>query len=271
MQLDLKRIPFGRRLSRHLIYEETDNLSAGWTPGLYLALAAEGTSSFIAGPATGPKGFLRITPVSGDRSLAYTYSASPALVRLDADTGSLRFVLDGCRILRIEGRGVGMRLDGKLAPGGNALRTARGVELLQGADIYLIQALKGTLALDCHWELKALHASDPVVTVLPDARGAFDLAVYDTNDKYDLPVLSESLDRCAADTEADYLGFAGRLNRTPSEYSAFFGTCRLCSLVRYPALQGQSPRLREQAHRPENLCPGTAPHGPSDSGPCGSV
>jgi hypothetical protein len=182
MQLDLKRIPFSRRLSRHLVYEETDNLGAGWKCGLYLALAAEGTSSFIAGSATGPKGFLRITPVSGDQSLAYTYTASPALVRLDTGAGFIRFALDGTRVLRIEGRGNGLRLDGKLAPGGNALRTARGVELLQGSDIYLIKTLKGSVTLDCHWELKALHASDPVITVLPDADGVFELAVYDTND-----------------------------------------------------------------------------------------
>ena len=62
MELDLKKIPFGRRLSRHQIYEETDNSGAGWIRGLYLALAAEAGGSFIGGPAAGPTGVEQLWP-----------------------------------------------------------------------------------------------------------------------------------------------------------------------------------------------------------------
>ena len=40
MQLDLKKLPFGQYMSRHLLFEEADPLGRGWEKGLYLALAA---------------------------------------------------------------------------------------------------------------------------------------------------------------------------------------------------------------------------------------
>ncbi|SHH98789.1 hypothetical protein SAMN02745823_01789 [Sporobacter termitidis DSM 10068] len=211
MQLDLKKIPFGRRLSRHLIYEETDPLGTGWARGLYLGLAAESGGGFIGGPAAGPAGFIRITPTFVGGELAYTYTATPAFVALETAEGSVRFALDGAKVLRIEGKAVGLRLNGRLGFGGNAIKTGRGVELTMGAAVYLIKALKGSVTLDCRWALKALRCTDPVICIEPGEDGTFDLAVYDTDDAYELPGIAESLDGCAAASAADYAAFAAGL------------------------------------------------------------
>lgn len=221
MRLDLKKIPFGRRLSRHLIYEETDNSGAGWARGLYLALAAESGGSFIGGPVLGPKGLFRITPVSDGQLLDYNYTASPFMLELTVGTGTIRFALDGAKVLRIEGKGTGLRLDGKLGFGGNGVTTERGIEIQQGGSVYLIKTLKGKAALDCRWNLKALRCTDPVVTVEPDADGFFSLAMYDTDDTYELPELSESFDGAARASEADYNDFRAELADAGPENTDF--------------------------------------------------
>ena len=46
MQLDLKKLPFGQYMSRHLLFEEADPMGRGWEKGLYLALAAGSNSMF---------------------------------------------------------------------------------------------------------------------------------------------------------------------------------------------------------------------------------
>jgi hypothetical protein len=220
MQLDLKKQPFGRRLSRHMIYEETDNLGLGWAKGLCLALSAESGGSMFGGPLLGPKGFIRITPTYLDQPLDYTYTATASVVTLTTEKGIIRFGMDGAKALRIEGKGVGLRLDGKLSFGGNAFTTERGIEILQGG-VYLIKAIKGTAVLDCAWDLKALKLTDPIVTIEPGEDGVFDVVAFDSNASYELSEIAESFDQCIAESEADYQSFVEGLTKAGSGYEAF--------------------------------------------------
>ena len=101
-RLDLKQIPFSGRMSRHMIFEETDNLGAGWIKGLFLALATEGGSLF-GGPVVGSKGFLGVTPLAGGNPIDYTCNATPSVVTLETAGGMARFALPDERSLRVEG------------------------------------------------------------------------------------------------------------------------------------------------------------------------
>lgn len=225
MQLDLQKMPFSRRHSRHMIYEETDNLGAGWEKGLYLALASEGMTFFIGGPALGPKGFIKVTPTRDRQDQDFTYTAGPFLLHLQTDTGEIDFVLDGTKILRIAGKNTGLRLNGRLGFGENAITTTRGIELLLGATIYLIRTRKGKITMDSHWDLKGLRCTDPVIYVEPDDDGNFELVIYDTDEAYELPEPAESLQGCATAAEADYRNFKAILPALNSEYDDFFEIC----------------------------------------------
>jgi hypothetical protein len=240
MQLDLKLIPFGRQLSRHMIYEETDNRAVGWAKGLYLAIAAESSGSFIGGPMLGPKGFALITPTSGGNPLDYSYTAVPSLVTLKAGKGTARFALDGAKVLRVEGSGLGLRLSGRLGFGSIAITTPRGVELTMAGGVYLITAKKGTLSLDCHWDLKALHSTDPIITIEPDASGVFELVIYDTDDAYELPAAAASLDQCAAASEADYRAFAEKLIKLPADNRGFYDFCTYALWTGFQSFQNKA-------------------------------
>jgi hypothetical protein len=239
MHLDLKKIPFGRRLSRHMLYEETDNLGAGWAKGLYLALATDIGGGFIGGPMMGPKGFALVTPTFNGTPLTYTYEATPSAVTLTTDKGSLRFAIDGTKVLRVEGRGVGLRIDGRLGFGSICIETPRGTELTVSGGIYLMAAQKGQMTLDCHWDLKALHSTDPIITIEPDESGALALAIYDTDDAYELPPLSESLAACADAAAADFDAFAAGIKK-PADNHAFFDTCVYALWTGFQSFKGKA-------------------------------
>jgi|GEM_PF-706370 hypothetical protein len=222
MQLDLKKIPFSRRLSRHMVYEETDNNNSGWDKGLYLALAAESGGFIYGGPAMGPKGFIRIIPTFDGKPQDYSYQASPFSVELKTDQGSVLFVLDGEKVLRIAGKGgIGLRLDGKLGFGDNAYTTERGAEFILGGTVYLFKALRGRVTLDCRWDRKGLKPTDPIVYIEPDENGEFSVAAYDTDFAYELPALAESLEQCIAEAEKDLNSFVAGLPSLGAEYKDF--------------------------------------------------
>lgn len=225
MQLDLKKIPFGKRLSRYMLYEETDNHNAGWQKGLYLAIATDSGGSFIGGPMTGPKGFALITPVSGGKDLDYTLEADPSEVVLKTDRGNAGFTIDGTKILRIECNGIGLRINGRLGFGSIAVMTRRGVEITMGGSICLISARKGEMSLDCHWELKALRSTDPVIVIVPDNSSVIDLVIYDIDDAYVIPELTESFDECVTESEADFKKFTSGLISSVAEEKRFYDFC----------------------------------------------
>lgn len=225
MQLDLKKIPFGKQLSRYMLYEETDNLGSGWAKGLHLALAADSSGGFIGGPMTGPKGFALITPVLKDRDLEYTCEASPSSVVIRTGKGDIRFAIDGTKVLRVDGNGISLRINGRLGFGSIAVMSKRGVEITMGDSIILITARRGKISLDSHWELKALRSTDPVITVDPDRSGAVDLAIYDTDDAYNLPELKNSFDECVASSETGYISFTRGLQTTVERDESFFDFC----------------------------------------------
>ena len=226
MQLDLKLIPFSRRKSRHMVYEETDNGGNGWEKGLYLAFAVETIAMFRMG-ASGPKGFLRIVPVFEGEKLDYTYEASVGLLVIKTIKGNITIVLDGSKILRIGGRGIGLRFEGRVGFGENVYMKKHGIEFLKGGVIYLIKPVKGEISLDSHWDLKALHATNPIIDVTPDKNAEFEIAIFDANLALELAPLSGSLETAAEESKRDFENFSADFVKTSGKYADF------CSLAAY--------------------------------------
>jgi hypothetical protein len=219
-QLDLKQLPFGRRLSRHMVYEETDSGGKGWAKGLYLAIATETVAMFGMG-SFGPKGFLRIVPLFEGNALDYTYEAGVGSVLIKTAKGDIKIALDGSKNLRIAGKGIGLRFDGRVSFGENVYQKSHGIEFLKGGGIYLIKALKGEMKLDSHWDLKALHATDPIIDITPDNNAEFELAMCDTNIALELEPLAASIDDAANASEKDFMTFSEGLNSISGKYSDF--------------------------------------------------
>lgn len=94
-------------MSRHMIFEETDNLNAGWGKGLFLALAMENIPVF-GGPIAGSKGFLKITPTLNGEPVDFTCNASSFNITIESGQGSVDIALAGDKAVIIKGSGIGL-------------------------------------------------------------------------------------------------------------------------------------------------------------------
>ncbi|MDR0839180.1 MAG: hypothetical protein LBN99_06005 [Oscillospiraceae bacterium] len=167
---DLQRVPWSRRQSMFVVYEDFENHD------LYLTHVR--TMVFQAMR----KNLFRIQPVLGGKILPYTYFADFSHVRIDTDSGSAELCMDGIDQLRLRGSGIGLRLTCD-APGEELLGVADkgdgSVELsfgLAGKSLFLplIGAMKTTVE---YGEDGA--PSRVAFDFSPDENGRFELAVHE--------------------------------------------------------------------------------------------
>lgn len=80
-----------------------------------------------------------------------------------------------------------------------------------GNTIYLITKKSGDLRLDTRWELKALRATDPVISIEPDPTGDFELVIYDTDAAYEYVEVKGDIARFITESEDDFTRFKSTL------------------------------------------------------------
>lgn len=232
MQLDLKKLPFGQYLSRHLLFEEADPLGRGWDKGLFLALASESNSMF-GGLAARSAGFIKLTPTVGGKEAAFTAAADPAAATVACEGGSLRFAIDGDALF-VRGEGAGLTMVVRLGHGETVSRTQRGYELNMGATRYIIAVSRGKADLQVGWDLVGLHSTDPVITLTPED-GVLEAVFRDSDAAYALPPVAPDAEAAAAKAKAAFEAFRATL-RGADELCAYvlwlgFQPCRGSNLV----------------------------------------
>ena len=232
MQLDLKKLPFGQYMSRHLLFEEADPMGRGWQKGLYLALAA-GSSSMFGGFAMRSAGFIRLTPLVDGKEAEGAAEADPAEAVIRCQGGSIRMAIDGPAIL-LKGEGAGLKLLVKLGRGETVTRTKRGYELVMGSTRYIIALKKGKADLQVGWDLEGLSSTDPIIALAPED-GVMEAVFWDTDAAYSMPEVAPDVEAAAAKARAAFEAFRASL-RGRDELTAYafwlgFMECRGGKLV----------------------------------------
>ena len=232
MQLDLKQLPFGQYMSRHLLFEETDPMGRGWEKGLYLALAA-GSNSMFGGFAMRSAGFIRLTPLAGGKEVPGEAEADPAQAVIRCEGGSIRLAIDGPAIL-LKGEKAGLKMVVKLGRGETVTRTKRGYELVMGATRYIIALKKGKSDLQVGWDLEGLSSTDPIITLEPED-GVMEAIFWDTDATYAMPEVAPDVDTAAKKAGDAFEAFRASL-RGKDELNAYvlwlgFMACRGGKLV----------------------------------------
>ncbi len=248
MQLDLKKLPFGQYMSRHLLFEEADPMGRGWDKGLYLALAA-GSSSMFGGFAMRSAGFIRLTPLVEGKEVPGAAEADSAEAVIRCEGGAIRLAIDGPAIL-LKGEGAGLKLLVKLGRGETVTRTKRGYELMMGATRYIIALKKGKADLQVGWDLEGLSSTDPIITLEPED-GVMEAVFWDTDAAYDMPEAAPDVDAAAAKARAAFEAFRASL-RGKDETEAYalwlnFMACRGGKLVTANKIGNVQANAIEQA------------------------
>lgn len=216
MQLDLKKLPFGQTVSRHLLFEEWDPMGKGYEKGCWLALASE-SSSMFGGVVERAAGTIRVQPTLDGVPAEFTAEATPALAVLKGEGGRVRFAIDKTALL-VEGDGFGLSLTVKLGHGETVTKTDDGCILNMGATRYIIEMKKGSLSVDVSWDLIGLHSNDPVLTLTP-ADGKLEAIFWDCDLTYTKYPVAESVDAAAKEAEEAFHAFKAAVRGTNEIYA----------------------------------------------------
>jgi len=218
MQLDLKKMPFGQCMSRHLLFEEWDPQEMGYEKGLFLALAAESSSMFGFGGA-GPRsaGMVKLTPTLNGEALPVTAQANIAEAALHCGGKTLRMAIDG-KALLLESDGLGLSMQVRLGFGETASAFENGYVLNLGATRYIIEMRKGKADLQVMWDLTALHSTDPVITLTPED-GVLEAVFWDTDSSFARPEIAADVTAAAEKAKQAFAEFRTHCCGTNEQYA----------------------------------------------------
>jgi hypothetical protein len=195
-----------------MVFEEDGRDGEDFAPGLYFASTAEGT-------AVRRRGLVDIVPIFDGEPLPYTYSATPSLLKIDTDKGSVRLVFDTANTLRIAGKGVGVRLyvkipflsmmGAQLLPSGVVDFNLRSIQ--PGGGVFFFKQLKGKITLDAKFD-PLLNGPEYIqAELLPDESGEFETAGYSMSPDEWGYIAYKPIDDVVAETDADFSAFISKL------------------------------------------------------------
>jgi hypothetical protein len=208
----MSKFGFGHRVIRHIIIDQGGEL--------WLKIAPAALGGFLPMGATSLPGTLRVEPLEDGKAVPYTYTATEGILELITQKGAkVKFAVDkDAGALRIAGN-TALRLNGvESAAFVTTLKTTDGIIISAGTTRYFMAAKKGKMTFDDSWILNQFHSVTPVLDVEP-VEGAFELYAFDLPADTDVPVVTKTLDACAADNSAEFKAFIDTLVDIPAEYS----------------------------------------------------
>ena len=230
MQLDLKKLPFGQNMSRHLLFEEWDPQGRGYEKGYWLALASE-SSSMFGGTVERAAGLIRVKALADGAEQPAEITATPAMAALSAPGGSIRFAIDGSALL-VEGEGLGLQLTVKLGHGETVIKTDEGCVLNMGATRYIVEMKQGSCSIEVGWDLVGLHSTDPVLTLTP-ADGKLEAVLWDSDAAFTKHPIAANAAEAGKKAEAAFEAFKAGVRGTNEIYAYVLW-------LSYMSLQGQA-------------------------------
>lgn len=208
----MSKFGFGHRGTRHIVIDHEGEL--------WLKMAPAALGGFLPMGATSLPGTLRVEPLEDGQTVPFTYTATEGFLELITKKGSkVTFAIDKeAGALRIAGN-TALRLNGVASAAFvTTLKTADGVIIGAGTTRYFMAPNKGNISFDDSWILDQFHSVTPVLDVEP-VEGAFELYAFDLPADMDIPVVTKTLDACAADNSAEFKAFIDTLVDVPAEYS----------------------------------------------------
>jgi hypothetical protein len=210
----------GKVMRQEYPVQREDPNDVDFARGLYFAVCAQG------GAAPRRRGLVDIAPIYGGEPIPYTYTATPSHLRLDTDKGGVRIALDTAKTMRIEGKGVGVRLyvklpfmsmmNAQLLPSGVVEYNLRSV--YAGGGVFFFKKLKGEITLDSKFD-PALNGPAYVhAEFLPDENGVFEVAAYSMSPDEWGYIEYEDFDACVDSAEREFGDFLAKFPDVGAKY-----------------------------------------------------
>jgi putative isomerase len=241
MELDVSVVPFSRFGS----YMSFSVLPRTWNQSGLILRTMHGVF--------GSREVFRVEPVLGGRPVPYSLAAGPTLLRLAADGGRVEVCFPEPDIVRVRGRGVGLRLSSIVGHGHYAFPSAGAawhVNCAINRTQYLLTPLRGTLSVDAR---HVVHTQDRRVKtrrrrrprVLADfecdAAGGFEGSIQEFVTTPREVDASGPFERHLQRARADWTAW---LRRTPAVPAKYREAAKLAMYVNWSAVVGPSGNVR---------------------------
>jgi glycogen debranching enzyme len=241
VEFDVAAVPFSRFGS----YMALNVLPAHWdVNGLVLRT--------MRGTFASRQAFV-LEPISGRQPVPYSLTATPTALRLEGGGGDVTFCFAETDLLRVRGRGLGLRLSSLREHSSYAFPAGEGrwhVNCAPNRAQFMLTSLRGELVMDA---LNVVRTQDKrkkhrevrrprvVADLLPDESGRFEAAVEEFVTTSASPDLSASFDDCLRSVEAEWQAW---LKTTPAMPGRYGEAAELAMYVNWASAVAPSGNFR---------------------------
>jgi len=209
IRFDISRVPFSRYGS-YIAFSRLRG-SAGGTAGLYLR-TVHGTS--------GRREVFLVELLRDGKPIEFRETASPTLLRLDAEGGFAEICLSEARVVRIHGQGVGIRFSAPSGTYGFAFQRGESQWEVNSPEQdlkYTLTAKEGRLAVDAPW--KEVNATHIAAAFLPESpTGGFEGVIEEFEGSWHPRTYPKSFAECQADLKGEYQRWLAKMPTVPDEF-----------------------------------------------------
>ncbi len=237
MKLDLKHVPFSR-FGSYMAFSRLEDTPTYGT-GLFLRTVHGEVANRI---------IFHMQPMKGDTPVSFTEVTSPALLRLEAETGHVEICIAEPKLIRVRGQGVGLRLTRQATPSregwvyDTAFRVGQGrwsinarATLMQ----YMLTALKGELIIEAPWS--GLYDEYIQADFVPGDDGVFECAIEEYASSWQPRAYDESFNACVGLVETEYQTWEDQQPDLPDDLSE---ARRMASYVNWSCVVAPEGRLQ---------------------------
>ncbi|MFP4054189.1 MAG: amylo-alpha-1,6-glucosidase [Phycisphaerae bacterium] len=234
MSFDLREIPFSRYGS-YLCFRQYEGHHS--TPDGFYLRAIHGDSN--------PAEALQLELLVGGKPAAFSTQGEPHCLRIEADKGEgfVEIVMPEPDVVRIRGRGAGLRLTNPChSDFDNAIRRYEDrwqLNLYAAKTKLMLTSLDGAMVVDAPWEPK--RSKHIVIDLLPEgSEKRFEAAIEEFRPEWNYRDYPMSFDKCLRQVDAEFRDWLKKTPRTPRSYSR---TRELAAYLNWSSVAGARGHL----------------------------
>jgi|GEM_PF-423435 len=222
-RFSLRDVPFGRKLSNLYFSEGLAKIESGAERKQILLNRTLRSYSISDQPAR--LSLVNIRPMYDNRTVPYTCYGTPAMLELNTEYGYIQSCFDNKDLIRIRGRGLGLRLFSELRESDFFVPRLDGTwQLSCSEDVeLLIVPIKGKLDVDWEWEWEWKRSGykgipKASLDIEPDENGEFELAIHYAESNTERLQSYRLFESCVEEAEKDYNDWYAMYPAVPGRY-----------------------------------------------------
>jgi len=219
-KFSIKDVPFSRKFSLLLINEGIAPCETG--AERKQLLFSRLLRSYNAVPKPVKPCLFSMRPMyNNDRSIPYVCVAIPSMLEIDTEYGYAQVCFENKDVIRIRGKGIGLRFYSKFEQGESLIPRLDGTYqfTFEMAGEYLFVPIKGRLDVDCDWKWKQGGWKDATIDIIPDENGEFELAIHYALVDAERFDTYRTFEECVEDAQRDYDEWYALYPPVPRKYA----------------------------------------------------